>query len=87
MMPLKLNSDWKIEYNQLNSGEKVEDLFQASSRHTDGSSLTLDAGWYQSIYKVVLIKNFNWEIPVEEKECNCINEVIQSIQSLSKKTT
>jgi len=84
-MPLELAEEWKIEHNELLSGEMVEDLFQASKPSEDSQPLILDAGWYQTIYKVVLIKDFNWDEPIVETECKDIDEVVCAINSFASK--
>jgi hypothetical protein len=84
-MPLELAEEWKIEHNELFSGEKVEDLFQASKLCGDAQPIILDAGWYQTIYKVVLIKDFNWEEPIEEAKCKDVDEVVCAINYFASK--
>ncbi len=84
-MLLVLAEEWKIEHNELSSGEKAEDLFQASKSYGDSQSIVLDAGWYQSVYKVLLIKDFNWENPVAAKECKDIDEVVCAINAFASK--
>jgi hypothetical protein len=84
-MLLELAEEWKIEHNELFSGEKVEDLFQALKLCGETHSIVLDAGWYQSIYKVVLIKDFNWAEPIAETKCKDIDEVVCVINSFASK--
>ncbi|OMF92031.1 hypothetical protein [Paenibacillus sp. FSL R7-0273] len=43
-----------------------EDIFQVAYR---AESYTLDVGWYRRFFKVVVIKNYDWQKPALEKRC------------------
>jgi hypothetical protein len=43
-----------------------EDIFQVAYRD---DSYVLDVGWYRKEFAVVVIKDSNWQRPVQEKRC------------------
>ncbi|RJE83578.1 hypothetical protein D3P07_24815 [Paenibacillus sp. 1011MAR3C5] len=44
-----------------------EDIFQV--RYNDDINIIIDVGWYRRHFKVVVIKDYDWEKPLIEKRC------------------
>ncbi|MBH5317216.1 hypothetical protein I6N90_05255 [Paenibacillus sp. GSMTC-2017] len=44
-----------------------EDIFQVI--YIDGNNYTLDVGWYPTLFKVVAIKDYDWDNPVLMRRC------------------
>lgn len=96
LQPLRLQTGWKIEFNNFteydinihskeHSFELCEDLLQI---YNEKSGLIIDLGWYPSgdefgSYKLFLIKNFNWDSPLEEVVTRSKNDVINYIEKWS----
>ncbi len=61
----------------LSEAEKVEDILQLEHNNTNG--LILDVGFYNEEYKVFIIKDWNWEKPIECFSSKLINEVTEKV--------
>jgi len=73
------NSDFNLEKFK----ERGEDICQYSSK--DG--LIIDLGYYNNIFKIHVIKNENWNIPVEVHQSNDLKIIIQKFRDLVQENT
>ena len=74
----KITSDinqWHIDHDPygfiqseewLLKAEKTEDILQLQHVYADGP--ILDVGWYNGVFRVMVILNDNWEQPIEQAE-------------------
>lgn len=93
LQPLRLQQGWKIEYNNFSeydmsihgkndSWELHEDLLQLYNEKAD---LLIDLGWYPAYdekgsYYLQLIKNHNWDKPLEWIKTQSKREIIYLIE-------
>lgn len=61
------NEDW------LRKAEKTEDILQLQHVYAEGP--ILDVGWYNGIYRAVIVVEENWEEPIEKVESESENVV------------
>ena len=74
----KITSDinqWHVDHDPygfiqseewLLKAEKTEDILQLQHVYADGP--ILDVGWYNGVFRVMVILNDNWEQPIEQAE-------------------
>ena len=93
LQPLRIQAGWKIQYNNFteydinihnkqDSFELHEDLLQL---HNEKANLIIDLGWYPSYdingnYILQLVKNFDWNCPLEQISSTSKNEIIAYIE-------
>lgn len=93
LQPLRLQAGWKIEFNNFTEYdmpihgkndrcELHEDLLQLIN---EKANLVIDLGWYPSCdengsYILLLIKNSNWDSPLEEVASKSKSEIIMCIE-------
>lgn len=93
LQPLRIQAGWKVEYNNFTEydknvhGEKYcfelnEDLLRLSN---DSADLVIDLGWYPVFdingnYTLILLKNNDWDNPLEKLITQSKNEVIACIE-------
>lgn len=93
LQPLRIQAGWKIQYNNFTEydvdihgkndlSELNEDLLQL---YNEKANLTIDLGWYPSHdvnghYLLLLIKNFDWDSPVEQISSKSKKEMIKIIE-------
>ena len=94
LQPLRLQAGWTVEYNNFSEydmnihGKKDyyelnEDLLQL--KHTK-ADIVVDLGWYPShkcdegSYILYLVKDYNWEKPLEKVDTQDKQEVIKAIE-------
>lgn len=58
--------------------EQGEDIIQAKGP----GGTVLDLGWYRKLYRVVLIKNSEWDKPVETRESKTLRQAIEDFRGL-----
>lgn len=91
-----VGKDWKVTYDnfswllednnfQENKDFLGEDILQIEHLH---KYYIVDIGWYQSLdlygkFKIVLIKNENWNSPLLEYSTTDLGEIIQKIYELT----
>ena len=80
---MQLNNKWIISLNDLDKDELKEDLFQASYCHPEHGIYTLDVGWYETIFKVLLIREYNWEVPIKEIVTLSLEDAVNSLIKVS----
>lgn len=93
LQPLRLAAGWTIEYNDFTeydldkhgkeySYELHEDLLQLC---LNSKNLRIDLGWYPNAdengcYVLVLIKNSDWNLPLQEVRTRSKQEIIACIE-------
>lgn len=93
LQPLRLQGGWKIEFNdfteydmsihgEADTFELREDLLQLLN---EKANMIIDLGWYPSSdpegkYILALVKNYNWEQPLEIICTRSKSEVISNIE-------
>lgn len=93
LQPLRLQSGWKIDFNnfteydisihgEMDFFELSEDLLRLSN---DKFNMIIDLGWYPSYdiegkYTLELIKNCNWDYPLEKVCTQSKSEIISNIE-------
>ncbi|MFF2450751.1 hypothetical protein ACFVSW_27365 [Neobacillus sp. NPDC058068] len=92
IQPLRLLGGWTVEFNNFyecepdncnNFGEYfVEDLLQLTNSK---NNLVLDLGWYldsdkNGTYKLFLIKDYDWEKPLEYFESRNTKAIVDKIE-------
>ena len=96
LQPLRIQSGWKVEFNSFTEYDLLlhdknvafdylsEDLLQLHFSRNN-VELLIDLGWYPSgdidgNYKLVMLKDFNWEFPIEKLITKSKNDVIYQIE-------
>jgi len=92
LQPLRLQAGWNVEFNNFCECEPdscedfggyfVEDLLQLTNSKFN---LIIDLGWYPDSdenggYKLFLIKNYNWEKPLEYFESRDTKAIVDKIE-------
>jgi hypothetical protein len=92
LQPLRILGGWTVEFNNFYECEPdncydfdayfVEDLLQFTNNKFN---LVLDLGWYPNsdkngTYKLFLIKNYNWENPLEYFESRDTKAIVDKIE-------
>lgn len=93
LQPLRLQAGWKIEFNNFTEYdmpvhgkhdcfELHEDLLQLLN---EKANLVIDLGWYPSYddngnYLLLLIKDYNWDFPLEKVVSKSKKEIIACIE-------
>jgi len=93
LQPLRIQTGWTVQWNNFtqydmslhgpeDAFELHEDLLQLYHEKAD---LTIDLGWYPSYdvsghYLLLLVKNQNWNRPLEAVETKSKAEVISRIE-------
>ena len=85
LLPIRVPDAWRIEQHTLFDEEPEfsdgvctnlsEDLVQLSR----GRDIT-DAGFYRDQYRVVLVRDRDWEHPLRQRECRHRREVVATIE-------
>lgn len=93
LQPLRIPAGWKVEFNNFSEydmnehGEKDsfelnEDLLQL---YNEKANLMIDLGWYPAHdisgnYLLSLVRDFNWECPLEEISSKSKKEIVSYIE-------
>lgn len=93
LQPLRIMSGWEVVFNNFTEydislhdkkdiSELTEDLLQL---YNGGFNLTVDLGWYpesdtKGSYILILVKDYNWEKPLEKVRTRLKREVIDCIE-------
>lgn len=93
LQPLRLQTGWKIEFNNFTEYDMTihgkhdcyklhEDLLQLLN---EKANLIIDLGWYPSYdengnYILLLIKNYNWDSPLEKVVSKSKSEIVAYIE-------
>lgn len=92
IQPLRLLGGWTVEFNNFFDCEPdncnefsdyfVEDLLQLTNSKF---KLILDLGWYPNndisgVYRMFLIKDYNWEKPLEYFESRNTKAIVDKIE-------
>ena len=78
--------DLSVDDKSLAHTYLIEDLLQLSFTHKDNSTILLiDLGWYpdgdtDGSYKLYMIKDYNWDAPLEAFETKQKAEIISRIE-------
>ncbi|MCM3747835.1 hypothetical protein M3223_10740 [Paenibacillus pasadenensis] len=59
-----------------------EDIFQV--RYNDGINIIIDVGWYRRDFAVVVIKDYDWENPLIEKQCVELDKLYAMVKECSE---
>ena len=79
-------NQWGIEFdpygfttkvNWLEDAEKVEDILQL--QHVCANGPILDLGFYNGVYRVVIVFGQDWDNPIELAESSSVKEIKQKI--------
>ncbi|MGB0868823.1 MAG: hypothetical protein ACPGSD_04425 [Flavobacteriales bacterium] len=81
---INLETYFSIPFEERNHFVLLEDIAQFSCKTSDGN-LTMDLGWYpeenkDGAYTLLLIKDFDWDKPVEKFQTRNGNEIAKTIQ-------
>lgn len=93
LQPLRLQTGWKIEFNNFTEYDMAvygkhdcyelhEDLLQLLN---EKANLVIDLGWYPNYdengnYLLFLIKNYNWDSPLEKVASKSKSEIVAHIE-------
>ncbi|MCY9663382.1 hypothetical protein P5G65_36380 [Paenibacillus chondroitinus] len=92
IQPLRLQGGWTVEFNNFyecephNSNDFDAYFFEDLLQFTNSKfNLVLDLGWYPNsdkngTYKLFLIKNYNWENPLEYFESRNTKAIVEKIE-------
>lgn len=64
-----------------------ENLYQAELRAKDGSNLILDIGFYQTEYRVVLVRNHDWTSPLIKHTAENRSDAKRVAEEISRRQT
>ncbi|WP_371371452.1 hypothetical protein [Sporomusa aerivorans] len=90
LQPLRINSGWTVEHNNFFQCEPdscvsfvsyfIEDLLQLTNNKYN---LIIDLGWYgdeKGSFQLLLIKNYNWEKPLEYFKDRNTKVIVEKIE-------
>ncbi|MBD5524929.1 MAG: hypothetical protein HDR04_11045 [Lachnospiraceae bacterium] len=93
LQPLRIQAEWKIEFNNFteydidehgenDSFELHEDLLRL---YNEKANLIIDLGWYPSYdingnYLLLLVKDFKWDCPLEHVSSKSKKEIVTCIE-------
>jgi hypothetical protein len=92
LQPLRIVGGWTVEFNNFYECEPdccgdlgeylVEDLLQLTYSK---SNIIIDLGWYpdgdeKGSYQLVLVKDYNWEKPLEHFDSRSTKEIVDKIE-------
>ena len=93
LQPLRIQAGWKIEYNNFTEYDVgihgSNDLFELNEDllrlHNEKANLIIDLGWYPNHdingkYLLLLVKDYNWDCPLEQMTTISKNEIIVCIE-------
>ncbi len=93
LQPLRIQAGWKIEYNHFTEYDinihNKKDLFELHEDllqlYNEKANLLIDLGWYPSYdingnYLLLLVKNFQWDCPLEQISSKSKKEIIAYIE-------